>query len=441
MKKIGIFLLIAMMAFNACAYAKTGDVAGTYYSTNIHTILNGVEIDSINIGGKTLISAENMMYFGFNVYWDPERRVLEIYDVENAVNGAPPTVKKSNYPGGMPIGQYYETDILTYLDGNAITSYNVGGRTYISAEETEDFGYEVVWVEDDRCLYINNPSRAKLSYDIFLSKGEKPQSEGDGDGAFAIAYNNGKITAKGDAKLFNASLCHKGDNYIINTAFYQNEGLYYSSALQNAISPLACDGRVENPCDPSEKYDIVNQNVIFSVNGQRANKVKIIKGGGNGHVDFTFIAEDIPRFKENEVNEIYFSFGDTSSLSEYETEKPTDENSVINAKINSLKKNENDFTVTFYNAEKYIAVYFCESPYLGVVIDRLYILDKETLTFSDDILNMVRKIEGFNYDVIHPFAFSVKEDDDNIFFFSCASEEKTADFSLDVNKNTVVCIS
>ena len=42
---------------------KSGDIAGEYYSTDIHTILNGIEIDSINIGGRTLISAENMSYY------------------------------------------------------------------------------------------------------------------------------------------------------------------------------------------------------------------------------------------------------------------------------------------------------------------------------------------------------------------------------------------
>ena len=48
------------MLFSTSAYAASGDIAGVYYSTDIHTYVNGYEIDSINIGGQTLIKAEDM---------------------------------------------------------------------------------------------------------------------------------------------------------------------------------------------------------------------------------------------------------------------------------------------------------------------------------------------------------------------------------------------
>ena len=56
------------MAFQCLAcFAKSGDIAGKYYSTDIKTYLTGAQIDAINIGGQTLISAEDMQYHSFFV--------------------------------------------------------------------------------------------------------------------------------------------------------------------------------------------------------------------------------------------------------------------------------------------------------------------------------------------------------------------------------------
>ena len=159
MKKL-LTLTAILFVFGISAHAASGDIAGKYYSTDIITTLNGYEIDSINIGGQTLIKAEDMKYFSFFVNWDEGERKLFIDEVEHATNGTPPEIKKSNYPSGMVLGDYYETDITTYLDGHEITAYNTGGVTYIWAEQMRDFGYEVIWSETDRTLKITSPTRA-----------------------------------------------------------------------------------------------------------------------------------------------------------------------------------------------------------------------------------------------------------------------------------------
>ena len=114
-KALSILLtIITFLTTGLNCSAKAGDVAGTYYSTDINTILNGYEIDSINIGGQTLVSAEDMHFYGFNVNWYQEYRELHISNAFRAMNGEPPTIKKSNYPSGMPLGNYYETDIIFF---------------------------------------------------------------------------------------------------------------------------------------------------------------------------------------------------------------------------------------------------------------------------------------------------------------------------------------
>lgn len=58
--------------------SEPGKVVGNFYETDIKAILNGKEIESYNIGGRTMICAEAMRDFGYNVDWNPEKRTLTI---------------------------------------------------------------------------------------------------------------------------------------------------------------------------------------------------------------------------------------------------------------------------------------------------------------------------------------------------------------------------
>ena len=101
-----------------------------------------------------------------------------------------------------------------------------------------------------------------------------------------------------------------------------------------------------------------------------------------------------------------------------------------------LVKNVNDYIETTYQTEDYIAVVFCESPRLGVVKKHLYLIKEEDMTVSSDILDEVRKMEGYNYDILNPFSFKVGDIKNNL-FFSCQSEEKTGDFYVEMDSGTV----
>ena len=61
--RITVLLMTALLLISfvlPISAARPGDIAGKYYSTDIVTTLNGAQIDAINIGGQTLISAEDM---------------------------------------------------------------------------------------------------------------------------------------------------------------------------------------------------------------------------------------------------------------------------------------------------------------------------------------------------------------------------------------------
>ena len=56
---------------------------------------------------------------------------------------------------GDVIGNIYATDIVTYLNGMKIPSYNIGGETVIVVEDLERYGFQVEWYEESRCLSAN----------------------------------------------------------------------------------------------------------------------------------------------------------------------------------------------------------------------------------------------------------------------------------------------
>ncbi len=446
MKKCLILILTILISVSHLpvkTYAKNGDIAGNYYSTDIKTYLNGHRTDAVNIGGKTLINAENMKYYGFDIYYSDGERRLDITVSKHAQNGAPPEVKDSDISPGKIMGNYLKTDITAHIGGELITSYNIGGTTYILAEELKNLGFDVLWSQSERTLSVTDPYRSGKVYSVFLSEGENPNTARDdqGIGAFYILKSDGKITGCGDAKLFHANLFCDGKKYTLNTAFYQNLGLFHSANITEILTDISYMKRGEVTSSPEGKYEDVLKHVKIMINGNEAKEISVSEGGGNGHIDFYFTINDLPVIKEDEIKSVYFSVGDTSKLdtnSEFEIKEP--EKAEDQKLEESLKKYEYDFLQYKYETDTYTAVHMKESPSFGVIRDRLYIVDNETKTHLPDLLIKVRQFDGYNYDRLTPFDFksgAVK----NHFFFACMSEEKVGNFYADVNTGDVYFIS
>lgn len=48
-------------------------------------------------------------------------------------------------PVGTPLGPVYSTDIVAYVDGAPIRSYNIDGKTAIVLEDLREYGFDVEW--------------------------------------------------------------------------------------------------------------------------------------------------------------------------------------------------------------------------------------------------------------------------------------------------------
>lgn len=162
-KKLLSALLIMLFTLLSSAYAANGDVIGNYYYTDIKTYLYYSPITSYNIGGETMIDAEILnWHYGFDVYWYEDKRILDITDKGGRFNSlqalSGELCESQNGKTGEIAGKFYETDIKTYLNKKEIKSANIGGRTYIKAEEMKEHGYDVAWDSEKRTLTITKPA-------------------------------------------------------------------------------------------------------------------------------------------------------------------------------------------------------------------------------------------------------------------------------------------
>lgn len=134
MKKLLLFAAVFLALFTN-AQAKPGDKAGYIYATDIRTYINGIEVPSYNIGGKTVIIAEDTIA---DCTYSEQLRTLFINPIDkyNIIGGSNASSRKS----GTIVGRTYETDIKAYMFDSRIPSYNIGGKTAVAIEDIGDSG-------------------------------------------------------------------------------------------------------------------------------------------------------------------------------------------------------------------------------------------------------------------------------------------------------------
>lgn len=125
--------------------------------TNVVTYINHYPIQSHNFNGKTLIAAEDLGNFGFNVKWNEYKRCLTISRNPSITNVYEPYV---TCPTKKQIGKnefmVTTTDVKVYTGNYQYTSYGgVSGYTFIDVDELTCIdGVSVCWVPEVNAMKI-----------------------------------------------------------------------------------------------------------------------------------------------------------------------------------------------------------------------------------------------------------------------------------------------
>lgn len=156
MKKILSFITIVftlLLTSNVC-YAN--EILGDAIYTDIVTYINHVPIQSHNFNGKTLIAAEDLTHFGFDIKWNEYKRTLTITRNRSQDIDIPFVTCPTNNEIGKKEFTVTTTDVGVYTGNYRYSSYGgIDGYTLIDVNDLSCFDHvSIVWVPEVRALKI-----------------------------------------------------------------------------------------------------------------------------------------------------------------------------------------------------------------------------------------------------------------------------------------------
>lgn len=114
------------------AHAAVGDIVDTIYTTDILTRVNGADIASFSIEGRTLIAMEDLRDYGFTVAYDDSIRTLFVNQTGETPKDMPSIIRGTV---GGTAGYTYETDIKVIFNGKPVNAYAIDGRMAVIVED------------------------------------------------------------------------------------------------------------------------------------------------------------------------------------------------------------------------------------------------------------------------------------------------------------------
>ncbi len=167
MKKTAfIFAAAGLLAAGVSASAEIGDVVGHVYSTDILATVNGEPIPSYSLDGKTAIALRDLENYGFLVgYTDDARVSIAEFSTSRPIT---PIEGVERGSVGEIVGEVLETDIVAYINGEYVPTYNIGGRLVAAIEDIAPWndgsgfaaygyaktGMTYIWDEDNRTVEL-----------------------------------------------------------------------------------------------------------------------------------------------------------------------------------------------------------------------------------------------------------------------------------------------
>lgn len=172
MKKIILTLLLFIGIGCISVSARSGDIIGSIYSTDIIAEVNGANIESYSLNGKTAIIVEDLANYGADVQYNDNLRTL-IVNTDCLNRECSLTLNRGTV--GKIAGKIYETDIKVYLNGKTAPAFSLNGRMAVAIEdiagngEYSDYNAKFLWNEENRkiSLFLKNDNSGLISDYIF----------------------------------------------------------------------------------------------------------------------------------------------------------------------------------------------------------------------------------------------------------------------------------
>ena len=155
MKKL-LSILLTLTLFTPSVTAFASDILGNTIYTDIVTYINHYPIPSYNFNGNTLIAAEDLQNYGFNVFWNEYARTLTITRNNNNEIYPEYTFRPLEKQLGKKNFAITTTDVRVFTENYQYASYGgIDGKTLININDLTCIdNVSVVWVPEVKAVKI-----------------------------------------------------------------------------------------------------------------------------------------------------------------------------------------------------------------------------------------------------------------------------------------------
>ncbi len=304
-----VFILMLSIAPNVFAI---GEITGTVRHTDIRAYIDGTPIKSFNVDNWTCIVAEDLVEYGFDVFWQADERKLSINysyikDITSTYN-----FEENKNPIGSFAGYVYNTDIKTYVNGKQVTAFNIGGQTLIYIDDLMCFG-DVIWNPEKREISYNRTKHWDINLDNKSQKSlhDEPFASPDGIGSISVEYT---LNENAEYEITSENLEHI--SWIHLSYYRENGGMKLGFSL--TANHLFADEELYNLCEEvstiryngeilQNNADLANTYAKVYINDVPVKITDVSQGKGNNHKDYYFHLDSV--IPEIEIKSFKFIFG------------------------------------------------------------------------------------------------------------------------------------
>lgn len=335
-KLLCLFLTVCMIlpASGVFAHAaKNGDIVNYVLYTDIVTYINGSPIASYNIDGYTAVVVEDLSAYGFNVTWNALKRTLSV------TRGSTDTITSNYRPtanthtiGSRAMAVLY-TDIVTYLNGTKVKSYNVNGRTIIYVDDLAEFySSSYVWSAGRRTLSMTlkpasggtttkpvTPPAPSVDYSWTAGYTERDASinylyygfaaslKNDGKGGFSRVSSSGSIKAVEGLTITASSI---GFDIYQDITYTQGSTI---TDLYNNLNYNITNSSNNIPDTPAQRKKLSKYFSVI-INGTEVYGT-LTNTKGNGHYGFVFNFDG--KYQYSDIKTLTITVGEVRDQNEY----------------------------------------------------------------------------------------------------------------------------
>lgn len=317
MKKITALLSATALGMSAVTVgaADIGDVIGTVYHTDIVAYINNYAIPSYAANGTSVVVAEDLREYGFDVEWNDDLRRLTITRNSDALPRGMEFTKN-----GVPSTAFTDmlyTDIEVYADGVKIPSYAINGWTMIPLESLTMFG-GYVWDNDSRTLKLTVDGLGMRDDTQSVDEGlQYSRSPIDDEGNLLPTMSEGE---KNEINEFLTAFTEIGFSVYDEEAVVDDELIYFG-CMHNARNNLYGYAKFEDgSCVGAEAVDDTLMRYFGKTVSHKSAKSTNLYGDwteqayGNGYYVFDFSEDTIYNSDIAVADAVYENYGGTYTV-------------------------------------------------------------------------------------------------------------------------------